>query len=152
MSDPFCLHLCFLGLQVKSHTEVGREPAHLHREPDVHRSWLKVPGGFGSTCIIKALKNRSVVRGGPGGQREGRVLPSGRRDADVKFTSLGTLGRGEQVGTEHLEETFEVEALELHDFCVLGGSLGGSTALGSGLCDFLVRGCAFSSGIHFWPW
>jgi len=66
----------------------------LHREPDANRSWVKSHWRLQlCDCIIKALKNGSMVRGGPGGQREVTVLISGRRDADVKFTFLRNSGK-----------------------------------------------------------
>lgn len=55
--------------------------------------------GFDSDYIINALRNRSVMRGGPRGQSEVIVLISGRRDADVNLLPFGTLGKGKTRGT-----------------------------------------------------
>lgn len=70
----------------------------------------RVTLGFNSDCIIKALKNKSVVRKDQEGRERLIVLIPGRRNADVKFTSLRNCakGVGKAMGSGNLVETFQL--------------------------------------------
>lgn len=79
--------------------EARSESTHHLREPNTNKGWLK-----------SRFRLKSVVRKDQEGRERLIVLIPGRRNADVKFTSLRNCakGVGKAMGSGNLVETFQV--------------------------------------------